>query len=167
MITIDLSRNDERPLYVRVYESIKNDIESGKIAPEEKLPSKRALAEHLNVSVITIQNAYAQLIAEGYIRAEERRGFFAADLSQFIRENRKFEPESRLSESDERKKEELRIDISSVYGDFRQFPFSVWTNKMRHVISENYDSILNMVPNKGLWELRVAISNYLYKFRGI
>ena len=76
MITVDLNKNDNKPLYVKVYESIKSDIESGRIAPLEKLPSKRALAEHLGVSVITIQNAYAQLIAEGYIRAEERRGFF-------------------------------------------------------------------------------------------
>lgn len=84
MITCDLSKNETWPLYVRIYDSIKRDIEGGRILPNEKLPSKRALAEHLNVSVITIQNAYAQLIAEGYIRAEERRGFFAADLSRFM-----------------------------------------------------------------------------------
>ncbi|MBQ2747607.1 MAG: GntR family transcriptional regulator [Firmicutes bacterium] len=168
MITVDLNKNDNKPLYVKVYESIKSDIESGRIAPLEKLPSKRALAEHLGVSVITIQNAYAQLIAEGYIRAEERRGFFAADLSQFIKDRAGSQHiEKRLSESEEEKDEELLIDVSSVYGDIRQFPFSVWTNKMRYVISENYDKILNMVPNKGLWELRVAISNHLYKFRGI
>lgn len=167
MITCDLSLNESWPLYVRIYSSIKSDIESGRIAPNEKLPSKRALAEHLNVSVITIQNAYSQLIAEGYIRAEERRGFFAADLSHFTAEKNSDDTDERLSQTEEVKEPELKIDISSVYGDFRQFPFSVWTNKMRHVISENYDNILNMVPNKGLWALRKAISDYLYKFRGI
>lgn len=166
MITCDLSKNESWPLYVRVYDSIKRDIEDGKIAPNEKLPSKRSLAEHLSVSVITIQNAYAQLIAEGYIKAEERRGFFVTDISRFNPEKRA-EEETRRQLPSEEKEKELRIDISSVYGDIRQFPFSVWSNKMRHVISENYDKILNMVPNKGLWELRVAISEHLYKFRGI
>lgn len=167
MITCDLSKNETWPLYVRIYDSIKRDIEGGRILPNEKLPSKRALAEHLNVSVITIQNAYAQLIAEGYIRAEERRGFFAADLSRFMAEKSEALEEERASQAEEVTEPALKIDISSVYGDFRQFPFSVWTNKMRHVISENYDSILNMVPNKGLWALRKAISDHLYKFRGI
>ena len=52
------------------------DILSGAIAPGEKLPSKRALAEHLGVSAITVEYAYRQLMDEGYVYARERSGYF-------------------------------------------------------------------------------------------
>ena len=54
-------------LYEQLYRQIKEDILSGMLKAGEKLPSKRALAAHLEVSVITVKNAYEQLIAEGYI----------------------------------------------------------------------------------------------------
>ena len=55
------------PLYEQVYKSIKNDIIKGSLKPGEKLPSKRTFANNNGISTITIQNAYDQLISEGYI----------------------------------------------------------------------------------------------------
>ena len=81
MLTYDLSRRGTRPLYVFLYESIRDDIHSGRLSPGEKLPSKRSLADHLNVGVITVANAYAQLENEGYVEAEEKRGFFVLDIT--------------------------------------------------------------------------------------
>ena len=80
MLTYDLSTRGEDPLYVALYKHVKADVESGAIAPHEKLPSKRALARNLGVGVITVEAAYAQLIAEGYLYAETRRGYFACDI---------------------------------------------------------------------------------------
>lgn len=81
MLTYSFSNKGELSLYEYLYRCIRTDIETGVIAPGEKLPSKRSFARHLGVSLITVEGAYSQLIAEGYLRAEPRRGYFACDLS--------------------------------------------------------------------------------------
>ena len=68
-------------LYEYLYRCIRHDIAHGKVGPGQKLPSKRALAKQLGVSLITIEAAYDQLVAEGYIRSRERCGYYACDLA--------------------------------------------------------------------------------------
>ena len=67
MLTYSFDNKGKDSLYEYLYKNIKNDIISEKLRNHEKLPSKRALAEHLGVSTITVENAYNQLVAEGYI----------------------------------------------------------------------------------------------------
>ena len=67
--------------YYTLYSYIRDDILSGKIKSGTKLPSKRALAQDLSVSVITVQTAYEQLLAEGYIYSAERSGYFVAEVN--------------------------------------------------------------------------------------
>ena len=71
----------ELALYEYLYRCIRHDIAHGKVEPGQKLPSKRALAKQLGVSLITIEAAYDQLVAEGYIRSRERCGYYACDLA--------------------------------------------------------------------------------------
>lgn len=80
MITIDFSKRGSLGLCEYLYSSIKTQILDGTLKANEKLPSKRALSENLGVSVITVQNAYAELIAEGYIYSIEKKGFFVTEL---------------------------------------------------------------------------------------
>ena len=80
MLTYSFANRGETSLYEYLYQCIRADIESGAIAPGEKLPSKRSFARHLGVSLITVEGAYSQLVAEGYLRAEPRRGYYACDL---------------------------------------------------------------------------------------
>lgn len=81
MLTYSFSNKGELSMYEYLYRCIRSDIEAGVIAPGEKLPSKRSFARHLGVSLITVEGAYSQLIAEGHLRAEPRRGYFACDLN--------------------------------------------------------------------------------------
>lgn len=85
MLSYDMGKRGNASRYDYLYRRIRHDIAHGNILPDEKLPSKRALARNLGVSVITVETAYAQLIAEGYVRAEERRGYFACELSPVAR----------------------------------------------------------------------------------
>lgn len=80
MLTYDLTQRGDESLYEYLYLCIRADIESGSIPAGRRLPSKRALAKHLGVSLITVEGAYSQLVAEGYVRAEARRGYYACDL---------------------------------------------------------------------------------------
>lgn len=76
MLTYDLTLRGERPLYEHLYLCIATDISSGILGSQEKLPSKRRLAKHLGVSLVTVEAAYTQLVAEGYVRAVERKGYY-------------------------------------------------------------------------------------------
>ena len=60
MLTYELKKAPGVPLYEALYRAIRGDILSGRLQPGEKLPSKRALAEHLEVSKITVETAYSQ-----------------------------------------------------------------------------------------------------------
>ena len=82
MLTYDLDARGSLSLYEYLYRRIRDDILSGALAAGERLPSKRALAEHLRVSVITVEGAYRQLEAEGYVDARPRLGFFAAQVDR-------------------------------------------------------------------------------------
>lgn len=76
MLTYELKKSPGVPLYEALYRCIRGDILSGSLRPGEKLPSKRALAENLEVSKITVEAAYSQLLSEGYICSKEKVGYF-------------------------------------------------------------------------------------------
>lgn len=84
VLTYGLRREGAGTLQGQLYALIRADVESGAIAAGERLPSKRALARHLGVSVITVEGAYGQLVAEGYLESRERRGYFAADIPRTL-----------------------------------------------------------------------------------
>ena len=64
MLTYDLEKRGSLARYDYLYRCIKEDILSGRLKAGEKLPSKRALADHLKISKVTVETAYAQLAAE-------------------------------------------------------------------------------------------------------
>lgn len=153
-----MSRNPDREcLYEKLYEEIKQDIIHGRVTDGTKLPSKRAQAERLGISVITVENAYAQLIAEGYIAARERSGYYVCvgELTQ---------PEA--PEQPEEIHEEIPPQDSPAPGN-PIFPFSVWTRLMRTVILEKGNAMLAPVPPGGAPDLQQAISAHLKSYRGI
>ena len=76
MITIDFALRGSKTLTDFLLDSLKHQILDGTLCENEKLPSKRNLSEHLGISVITVQNAYARLIDEGYIYSIVKKGFF-------------------------------------------------------------------------------------------
>ena len=152
-----LDKNSAKPLYEQLYENIKGDILSGKMSEGEKLPSKRSLAEQLRISVITVENAYSQLIAEGYVRAAERSGYYVQYSGGAVDP---FHGELPMIGSAEPLGESVPEPSA---GDF---PFSVWTRLMRSVILEKGTALLQPVRGGGAEELRRAISGYLYRARG-
>ncbi len=80
MISYSFSDTNKAPLYEQLYNMIRNDILSGVLKKDSRLPSKRSLSKQLSVSVITIENAYNQLVSEGYIYSKPKSGFFVSDI---------------------------------------------------------------------------------------
>ncbi|WP_249727423.1 GntR family transcriptional regulator, partial [Bacillus paralicheniformis] len=75
---LSISFTGDSAKYIQIYEEIKHAIITKKIHAHMQLPSKRALAQTLDVSKHTIKEAYEQLLAEGYIYSKERSGYYIA-----------------------------------------------------------------------------------------
>ena len=80
MLTLELHKNKSTPLYMQIYSYIKSEVLARRLKAGNKLPSKRALAAQLGISTITIEGAYGQLMAEGYIYAKAKSGYYISPL---------------------------------------------------------------------------------------
>lgn len=86
---IIISNNVSKPIYEQINSQIRQAIMSGELRPGELLPSMRALAKSLHISVITAQHAYEELQRDGFIETVSGKGTFVASQNQdFIREEK-------------------------------------------------------------------------------
>ena len=167
MLSYNLSEA-KGPLYKSLYQFIREDIQSGKLKANEKLPSKRTLAQNLGISTISIENAYDQLICEGYIYSLPKRGYFVAEIENINELKPKSVPKSEAKINiHERGKDSDLFDFSSNRVEKENFPFSIWAKILREIISQNESQLLEVSPCGGVRELREAIANHLESFRGM
>jgi|SRR5688572_20380409 GntR family transcriptional regulator len=78
---LNISQTDARPMYLQIMEQIRARIAARDWPPGKELPSIRALAAGLNVSVITVKRAYLDLESEGVIVTRHGKGSFVADVN--------------------------------------------------------------------------------------
>ncbi|MFD2445556.1 PLP-dependent aminotransferase family protein [Bacillus sp. CGMCC 1.16607] len=163
-ITPNLDTQSDVPLYVQLYEYIKQEMKAGNLEPFTKLPSKRKLSKYLQISQNTIEAAYGQLTAEGYIEAIPRKGFFVSDWDQNLLEaKRSIEDVVEKAIQDQK----FTFDFTNTGIDTRSFPFGLYRKLANEVMTiENKDVLLLGHP-QGEYELRLAISNYLFESRGV
>ncbi len=171
MITYDMAKAGADTLYHYLYRSIREDILQGKLSPDERLPSKRPFAKELGVSVMTVENAYAQLLAEGYVYTRARKGFFVSAIERPDKGKSlpsKSPKESRESqEIAQAKKPNVYADFSSTQIETSTFPFSTWAKITRRILTENQRELLERSPYGGVFKLRKAIAKMLKGFRNI
>lgn len=156
MQTYTLDRSGASPLYEQLYRALKADILSGALPGGSRLPSGRALAEHLGLSRVTVETAYAQLLAEGYLTSRPRAGYFVEQLTPQELPPRTPEPEAQPPEPETAQSRSAQL-----------FPFSVWARLMRGVLLDRRGDLLQSVPDAGLWALREAVAGELYRQRGV
>ena len=157
MLTYELKKAPGVPLYESLYRCIRADILSGKLPAGQKLPSKRALAANLEVSKITVEGAYGQLLSEGFITAREKVGYFVEAVGAH--------PMPQPIQAQPETEESNYIDLTG--GGPGKFPFSVWSRLQREVMLDYGESLLRPLPNQGYAPLRRAIAGHLGAFRGM
>lgn len=174
MLSYDMGERGNASRYDYLYRRIRHDIAHGNILPDEKLPSKRALARNLGVSVITVEAAYAQLIAEGYVRAEERRGYFACELSPVARGGRqggaRLRGDAGRAGIPEGNPMTPSLASGSALGSAATalFPYQTWARVMRRTLTEESSATLaEAALGAGSPRLRRAIAVYLREYRGM
>ena len=160
MLTYTLDK-DKGHLSRELYKALKNDIEEGKLKRGEKLPSKRTFARNCSVSTITVQNAYDQLVSEGYITAIEKKGYYVSDSVA------KKSKVSYLVDEDEETTTVELPDLSNNRVNVDNFPFSIWSRIMRKTMGEKQNLLLSPMKTEGVYELRRAVSHHLSSFRGM
>lgn len=163
-LTIDLDVNQKIPLYEQIYEFIKEDIKNGRIGCKTKLPSTRALANHLQVSRSTVDMAYTQLLSEGYIESVPCKGYFVSEIS-LLYDIRKT-PE-KISDREEMKNDTPQIDFSPWGINLDAFPFNAWRKISKNLLSANNKEIFAAGNPKGEKDFRETLCNYLYEARGV
>lgn len=166
MLTYMLSAQDTTPLYQQLYRAIRQDIITGVLPSGERLPSKRTLAAHLKISTVTVEAAYGQLAAEGYIDSAPRRGYFVQDFALADAPlPHKDKPSPAISESIPQKT--YPCDLRTNNMDTDCFPFSVWAKLARQTLTERSSALLEATLPQGALTLRAEIQRYLYHFRGL
>lgn len=166
MLTILLQPNSSEPLYRQLCCGIQEKIMDGSLKPGEKLPSRRALAAHLQVSMTTVQSTYEQLAAEGILCAKPRVGYFVdMDALLLLRKTDSVTPPvpcpAKPTDADS------GITFATGGVDLEQFPFSTWAKLSRQVLTNQQELLLKAVPPMGLYALRAEIAAHLRAFRGI
>lgn len=161
MLTYELKKAPGVPLYEALYRCIRGDILSGKLSAGEKMPSKRALAAHLEISKITVETAYSQLCAEGYIVSREKVGYFVEQVQTVL------PPPSghRETSTPVAVMDGTVVDLTG--NAPARFPFSVWARLQRQVLLDFEHQLLEQVPRQGCEDLRQAIADHLAGFRGM
>lgn len=162
-LTLNLNAKSKIALYVQLYEYIKKEIKDGTIPAFTKLPAKRKLASYLQVSKNTVEAAYEQLLAEGYIESASRKGYFVCEIEKMI-----------YVEGSEAKVEEVSFREENDTFDFTQtgvdtntFPFTTYRKLINDVWQPHNNELLFLGHPQGEWSLREEIANYLYESRGV
>lgn len=176
MLTYALDRKSDDPLYVQLYQGIRRDIETAAIPAGQRLPSKRSLAQHLGVSVITVEGAFAQLAAEGYVEAQPRRGFYACQTTlapsgedaEALAPKRNAAPSAFDAAMEPDDLRNMVADFTGTSAAAGSFPYAAWARTMRKVLSEGSEStLLSCADGRGTVQLRRAIADHLRGFRGM
>ena len=160
-ITLD-SRSGEH-LYEQIYEYIKDEIMKGKLPAGERLPSTRNLAEFLQISRTTVDQAYGQLVSEGYIEARPYKGFFVCKVEELFHMKEELHTKAVPKED----VNEPEFDFSPHGIDMSCFPFATWKKISKDVFAERGTELFKAGEKQGDADFRVTICRYLHSARGV
>ncbi|MGE6540278.1 PLP-dependent aminotransferase family protein [Bacillus luti] len=162
-LTPNLNTQSKIALYVQLYEYIKKEIKDGTIPAFTKLPAKRKLAIYLQVSKNTVEAAYEQLLAEGYIESISRKGYFVCEIEQMIYVEGS---EDRIEEVSFLERD-YTFDFTQTGVDTNTFPFNMYRKLINDVWQPHNNELLFLGHPQGEVSLREEIANYLYESRGV
>lgn len=163
-LMIPLDGNSGEPLYEQIYGYIKEEIKNGSLPVHGRLPSTRALAKHMQISRSTVDMAYAQLIAEGYLESVPCKGYFVAQIEAlYLPKNQPRKAENRRQPVESA----CQYDFSPRGIDLKNFPYPIWRKLTKNTLIDDKKEIFELGDSKGDYSLREAICQYLHQARGV
>ena len=166
MLNLTINREIKPPLYRQIAEQIKTQIGNGRLPANSRLPTVRGLSKSLGVTRLTVQNAYAELQADGWIEATVGRGTFVSTAVQQLSlqptVGQYLTPDSAINDM-------LAINqvigvrsMAMAHADPALFPVDAFWDRMAQLRSQA-NQLLNYGPIQGDIALRVAISEMLHE----
>lgn len=179
-LTIQFKDESKKCLYQQIYEYIRDEIRKGKLPVGEKLPSTRSLAEYLQVARSTVDVAYGQLAAEGYLEARPCRGYFVSPAEGLLdisgssfsgeesRMPRPFHERDGMGPSVAGKESDpVRYDFSPHAISLKDFPFATWKKITKNILVDANSEMFALGEAQGDAALRETIARYLHSSRGV
>ena len=176
---IPLDRQSQIPLYQQIKTYLRQGILSGSLAPDTRLPASRQLAEDLGVNRITVENAYAELEAEGLVISKLGSGTYVLQPDQLLpfpknnfdtawplwQQNLSIHDQTgrnKLSEIEPAPKRDFRlISFASGIGDANMFPAEEFRKVLQSVMRRDGIAALDYGERSGYGPLRESISHIL------
>ena len=159
----NLETRGGEPLYVRLYEAFREEIESGRVKKGEKLPSIRRLSEDSGLSRTTIEGAYQQLCVEGYIKSSPQRGYYVLDAARGSLSAPVAPPVQTADPSEERR---VRYHLESGRVDGSSMDLKRWRGYIKDVLGRQ-ELLSSYGDSQGERELREALAVYSHNVRGV
>ena len=155
-LLIELDRRLERPLRGQLEDGLRDAARSGRLSAGTRVPATRALAADLGVSRRLVVDAYAQLLAEGYLTSRRGAGTYVSEAAS-----------AASAPAPAPQNEPLRFDFFPGYPDLASFPRRPWLRALRETLARAPASSLGYPDARGAPELRVALSEHLRRVRGV
>jgi len=152
-------QNENLPKYVKLYYCIRREIEKGNMKPGSRLPSIRQISRELGLSSTTVENAYNQLLVEGYVYSIPQKGYYASELDPSL-----------INISGQYARKEHGVDYIRAddgYLDTEIFNFGEWRKIYNSILRDCKKRLLVEGDPRGEPELRKALADYTYKARGV
>lgn len=161
-IVIDFENSDS-PKYIQLYDAIKREIVSGMLLNGEKLPSVRNMAKMLAIGKVTVENAYSQLLVEGYIESKEKSGYYVTRFE--ANEFGHFKAQLNLP-TRQKSTAPLIKQYQTDGSDADAFNFQIWKKAVNKVLEYQYKDLLNYGDVQGEYTLRYEIAEFVHQSRG-
>jgi GntR family transcriptional regulator/MocR family aminotransferase len=155
-LLVELDRSARRSLRAQLEDGLRAATRSGRLRAGGRLPATRVLAADLHVSRRLVVDAYAQLVAEGYLLARPGAGTYVAEAAS-----------AASVPTAERPVSPLRFNFFPGYPDLASFPRREWLRALRETLNETPHSNLGYPDARGAFELRRALAGHLGRVRGV
>lgn len=165
-IRIRLEKENGKTLYEQLYEYIREEIRTGGLLPDERLPSARFLSDSLQVSRTTVDMAYGQLVAEGYLTARPKSGYFV-NATEGLCDTGMAAVGEKARTVREEAESALRYDFSPTAIDMTHFPYATWKRITKNILVDAKSRMFALGEPQGDEELRTTICRYLHGSRGV
>jgi GntR family transcriptional regulator/MocR family aminotransferase len=162
-----LDEGAEQPLYMQLYHYFREEIQTGRLPSATRLPSVRDLCRFLQLSKTTVESAYHQLMAEGYIESRERSGFYVVEMDSELTASPAAPTSPLLSAGEGLKKETIRYDFHQARVEAEHFPFDLWRKYTNQCFRAEHKEIIHYGDRQGEPELREQLASYLRRARGV
>ena len=161
-----LDESRQTPYYIQLFDYIKQAILDGEITEGEKLPSLRSLAKSTGLSITTIEQAYNQLLVEGYIYSKAQSGYYVSRIFKAGRQSVPASPEL-LTQKLSPLEDAIDSGTPNMQYDEECFDFNKWKKCMNKVLTEFSPVLFFESDPQGERALRAELSRYLYMSRGV